>query len=464
LTTSPADAEGSLRSRLLHRLLLPLMLALVVDAVLGHFLLLHPLNQAYDTALADSAAALARHVRPQENSPGTSAFDLSAEGEEMLRSDHIDEVHFLVLGPGDSFIAGDPLLPKPPRRESGTNFYNGDFGGKPVRAVAFITRSGANEVTVIVAETTRKRIEAIWEVALGVGLPQVVLALVVLVVVWFGLRSGMASLDRLRLQLQGRAAGDMGPLDPSGVVTELHPLVEAFDGLLTRLDAASSAQVRFLANAAHQLRTPLAGLQAQLELAIEDDDPDARKARLLNCREATLRTARLVNQLLALSAAEPDGRQAAAWQDGDLKDILSQRAQEWVERAILRNIDLGLELEPAPFRGDGLLIGEMAANLVDNAFVYGRPAGQVTVRCGQCDGQTFLEVEDDGPGIPEAQRKLAVDRFYRAAGTQGVGIGSGLGLSIVDEIARNHGGRLLLEGGSQGGLRARVLLPASKSS
>jgi two-component system sensor histidine kinase TctE len=240
----------------------------------------------------------------------------------------------------------------------------------------------------------------------------------------------------------------------------VRPLVEAFDGLLTRLEVASSAQIRFLANAAHQLRTPLAGLQAQLELAIEEADPDACKARLTNCREATLRTARLINQLLALSAAEPDGRHAAAWQEGDMKDILSQRAQEWVERAILRNIDFGLELEPAPFKGDGLLIGEMAANLVDNAFVYGRPEGQVTVRCGQRDDQVFLEVEDDGAGIPEQKRTLAVDRFYRVPGTQG--IGSGLGLSIVDEIARNHGGRLLLEGGSQGGLRARVLLPASK--
>lgn len=464
MTNLRADASESLRGRLLHRLLLPLMLALVADAVLGHFLLLHPLNQAYDTALADSAATLARYVHPQKNSAGNPAFDLSAQGEEMLRGDHIDDVYFLVLGPGDSFIAGDRLLPKPSRRDSGMSFYDGVFSGKPVRAVAFRTRSGNSEVVVIVAETTRKRIEATWEVALGVGLPQVILALVVLVVVWFGLRSGMASLDRLRLQLQGRADRDMGPLDPSGVVTELRPLVEAFDGLLTRLDAASSAQIRFLANAAHQLRTPLAGLQAQLELAIEEDDPNACKARLLNCREATLRTSRLVNQLLALSAAEPDGRQAAAWQEGDLKDILSQRAQEWVERAILRSIDLGLELEPAPFRGDALLIGEMAANLVDNAFVYGRPKGQVTVRCGQIDEQIFLEVEDDGPGIPDQERKLAIERFYRAAGTQGVGIGSGLGLSIVDEIARNHGGRLLLEDGPQGGLKARVLLPASKSS
>lgn len=459
MTTLRADATGSLRGRLLRRLLLPLLLALFIDAVLGYFVLLRPLNQAYDQALADSAAVVAGHVRYEQNSPDRPAFDLSAQGEEMLRSDRIDEVFFLVLGPGDSFVAGDRLLPKPPRRDRGTNFYNGDFGGKPVRAVAFSTRSGANDVTVIVAETTGKRIAATWEVALGVGLPQVILALVLLAVVWFGIRGGMASLDRLRRQLEGRVAGDMGPLDPSGVVTEMRPLAKAFDGLLTRLDAASSAQIRFLANAAHQLRTPLAGLQAQLELAIEEVDPGVRKARLLNCREATLRTTRLVNQLLALSTAEPDGRHAAAWQEGDVKDILSQRAQEWVERAILRNIDLGLELEPAPFKGDGLLIGEMAANLVDNAFVYGRSEGRVTVRCGQRDGQTFLEVEDDGPGIPEPERARVSDRFYRVPGTQG--IGSGLGLSIVDEIARNHGGRLRLETGSQGGLRARVLLPAS---
>ena len=452
---------GSLRSRLLRRLLLPLLLALAIDAVVGYFVLLRPLDEAYDQALADSAVVVAGHVHHQENSPDNPAFDLSAQGEEMLRSDRIDKVFFLVLGPGDSYIAGDKQLPKPPRSNSEMNFYDGVFSGKPVRAVAFTTRSGNSEVVVIVAETTRKRTAATWEVALGVGLPQVILALVVLAVVWFGIRGGMASLDRLRLQLEGRTARDMGPLDPSGVVTEVRPLVEAFDGLLTRLDAASSAQIRFLANAAHQLRTPLAGLQAQLELAIEEGDAAACKTRLINCREATLRTSRLVNQLLALSAAEPDGRKAAAWQEGDLKEILSQRAQEWVERAILRNIDLGLELEPAPFKGDGLLIGEMAANLVDNAFLYGRPQGQVTVRCGQHDDQIFLEVEDDGPGIPGEERRLAIDRFYRVPGTDG--IGSGLGLSIVDEIARNHDGRLFLEEGSQGGLRARVLLPMSKA-
>ena len=461
MTTLRADAAGSLRSRLLRRLLLPLLLVLVVDAVLGYFALLRPLNQAYDQALADSAAAVAGHVRRPENSPDQLAFDLSPQGEEMLRSDSIDEVFFLVLGPGDSFIAGDKLLPKPPHSDRKIAFYDGFLSAKPVRAVAFKTRSGNNEVVVVVAETTHKRTAATWEVALGVGLPQLILALAVLAVVWFGIRSGMASLDPLRLQLEGRAVSDMGPLDPSGVVTEVRPLVAAFVGLLSRLDAASSAQIRFLANVAHQLRTPLAGLQAQLELAIEEHDPEARKARLLNCREATWRTARLVNQLLALSAAEPDGRRTAAWQEGDMKEILSQRAQEWVERAISRNIDLGLELEPAPFKGDGLLIGEMAANLVDNAFTYGRPEGQVTVRCGQRDDQVFLEVEDDGPGIAQAERKPVLDRFYRIAGSQG--IGSGLGLSIVAEIARNHHGRLLLEDGSQGGLRARVILPASGS-
>lgn len=460
MTTPLVEVPGSLRSRLLRRLLLPLLLVLVFDAVLGYFLLLRPLHEAYDQALGDSAAAVAQHVRNQGNSPAKLVFDLSTQGEEMLRNDRIDEVFFLVLGPDDRFIAGDKLLPRPPQRTSGMSFYDGLHNGTPVRAAAFITRTGNNEVLVIVAETTRKRSAAAWDMALGVGLPQLILALAVLAVVWFGVRSGLASLDVLRLQLEGRAARDMGPLNPSGVVTEVRPLVEAFDGLLTRLDAASSAQNRFLANAAHQLRTPLAGLQAQLELVIDEDDPSARKVRLLNCRDATSRTARLVNQLLALSAAEPDGRRAMAWQEEDLKEILSQRAQEWVERAIPRNIDLGFELEPAPFNGDRLLIGEMASNLVDNAFIYGRGEGQVTVRCGHRGDQVFMEVEDDGPGIPEQERERVIDRFYRPPGSQG--IGSGLGLTIVDEIARNHDGRLLLEEGCHGGLRARVLLPSSK--
>ena len=460
MTTPQLDSStGSLRNGLLRRLLIPLLLVLIVDAVVGYQVLLRPLNDAYDEALADSAVVLARHVGIQANQPNIPAFDLTAQGEEMLRNDRVDEVSFLVLGPDDVFIAGDKALPKPPRRDTELSFYDGTFNGKNVRAVALATHAGVSDVMVIVAETTLKRTAATWKMALGVGLPQVILALIVLAVVWFGVRNGMESLDALRIQVEGQAAGNMAPLDPLAVVTEVRPLVEAFDGLLTRLDAASSAQNRFLANAAHQLRTPLAGLQAQLELALEESDPTIQKVRLLNCRDATSRTARLVNQLLALSASEPDGRKANAWLEGDLKDVLSQRAQEWVERAIQKKIDLGFELVSAPFKGDHLLVGEMASNLIDNAFEYGRPAGQVTVRCGKCGDQVFLEVDDDGSGIRDDERNRVVDRFYRVPGTQG--IGSGLGLAIVDEVARNHRGSLVLDESPRGGLRARVLLPAS---
>jgi len=236
-------------------------------------------------------------------------------------------------------------------------------------------------------------------------------------------------------------------------------MVGALNDLLVQVADANSNQQRFLANAAHQLRTPLAGLQAHTELALALPVPDACRAELEQVHLATVRTARLANQLLALARAEPGGTREAGLEALDLRRIVEGVADEWVHRALARDIDLGFDLAEARVRGNEFMLREALANLVHNALEYTPAGGHVTVRTctrPRADGaRAVLEVEDDGPGIPPDQRAQVLQRFYRILGTAGVG--SGLGLAIVAEIAGTHGASLEI-GEVAGGRGCRVTL------
>jgi two-component system sensor histidine kinase TctE len=218
---------------------------------------------------------------------------------------------------------------------------------------------------------------------------------------------------------------------------------------------AAQNQQRFLANAAHQLRTPLAGLQAHTELALAQPMPEACRGHLEQVHQATIRTARLANQLLALARAEPGARSAAA--AVNLRTVVEGEADAWVHHALAREIDLGFELEAAPVSGDAFLLREALTNLVHNAIEYSQRGGRVTVRTGRNAGQSFVEVEDDGPGIPPQERSRVLERFYRVPGTPGTG--SGLGLAIVREIAAGHGGAISLGNNGPKGCRVALKFP-----
>jgi len=221
------------------------------------------------------------------------------------------------------------------------------------------------------------------------------------------------------------------------------------------MSSANRMQQRFLADAAHQLRTPLAGLQTHTELALAQPMPDECRAQLEQVHRATIRTGRLANQLLALARAEPGARSANAGLD--LKNIAGGEADAWVRQAVSRDIDLGFELESARIDGDAFLLREALSNLVHNALEYSPRGGRVTVRTGRRNGHAFLEVEDDGPGIPPAERSRVVERFYRVPGTPGTG--SGLGLAIVREIAAGHGADLAILDSPAGGCRVGITFP-----
>ena len=442
-------AGDSLRAQILRSILPPLLLMLAVAAAGGYSIIRRYGVMAYDQQMADSALVLSRYVSDGgSDSAGKPVIKvvISREVEQALRTDRHDSVYWAVRDSAGRTVAGDAELPPPPdemQPVEGGAYFIGRAHGQQIRVGVFQYRVQKVTATVIVAETRNKRRQLAWDIALGILVPELILALGLVGVVWYGVARALSPLDKLRRDIKARSHTDLRSLDEMPVVEEVRPLVEEINNLLRRLAEGASSQQRFIANAAHQLRTPLAGLKTQLELTLADTDHAARQARLEQCRGATERTARLVNQLLALSAAEHGGQGQRPWGATDLAEVLRSRADDWVRRSIERHLDFGLELESAPLAGDPLLLGELAANLVDNAFSYTPAGSRITLRCGQDGEGTYVSVTDNGPGIPEEARARVMERFFRLPGSQG--IGSGLGLAIVAEIAGRHGGTVSLQ-------------------
>ncbi|HEX4927844.1 MAG TPA: sensor histidine kinase N-terminal domain-containing protein [Burkholderiales bacterium] len=424
----------SLRARLLRMLLPPIGALLVLGGMVAYYPSLEPATAAYDQALIDAGISLGTYVRATD---GGYRLELPVAVDQVLRRDSYDKVYYRVLGPSGEQIAGDEDLPAP-RSAALPVSYDTTYKGAKVRAVALAAKCGEALCRVLVAETMVKRNRLARDIFVSSLLPEMLIALATLVIVWFGVKRGLGPLARLSEEIKTRSAGDLRPIDSAGTPEEARPLVAALNHLLGQLAQASSNQQRFLADAAHQLRTPLAGLRAHTELALARPLPEPARGELEQVHAATIRTVRLANQLLALARAEPGARTDAA--RIDLKALIEGEADAWVHNALARDIDLGFDLAPAPVRGDAFLLREALANLVHNGIEYAPRGGRVTVRSGERDGRPFAEVEDDGAGIPPAERSRVLERFYRVPGTPGTG--SGLGLAIVRDIALGHGATL----------------------
>ena len=379
-------------------------------------------------------------------------FDVPAAVEQVLRTDRFDSIYYRVVSPAGMEIAGDADLPAPPGDQMA---HNTTYRGAAVRVVSVQAPCGRSACTILVGETMVKREHLARDLLLQSLFPEFLIALATMVIVWYGVKWGLKPLARLSEEIKARSAGDLRPIDAAAAPEETRPLVAALNGLLAEVSAASSHQQRFIADAAHQLRTPLAGLQAHTELALAQPMPQACRAQLEQVHKATIRTARLANQLLALARAEPGARSLMATLD--LKNIAGGEAEAWVRQSLARDIDLGFELEPAPVDGDAFLLREALSTLVHNALEYSARGGRVTVRTGRRNGHAFLEVEDDGPGIAPAERSRVLERFYRVPGTPGTG--SGLGLAIVREIAASHAANISIADGSLGGCRVEITFP-----
>ena len=370
----------------------------------------------------------------------------------LLRSDDVDRIWYQVRSAQGDLVAGDaelasPLEERQPADE--VQFRDDTVHNDPVR-VAWLwvgTPAGANSgVIVQVAETFDKRSRLATEIIKGVILPQFVILPLAVLLVWFALARGIAPLNTLQQRIRRRESQDLSPIDEHDVPEEVAPLVRSINDLLARLDKTMGSQKHFLADAAHQMKTPLAGLRMQAELAQREmdagGDPQSIKRSLKQIARSSQSAAHLVNQLLAMARAE-DTEQARRLQDVPIIKLAREVVRDFVPRAMDKRIDLGYEGPdadpPAPrITGQPILVRELIRNLVDNALQYTPAGGTVTVRLmpdpyGQV---VVLQVEDTGPGIPEAEREQVFQPFYRALGTDVDG--SGLGLAIVKEIADKH--------------------------
>jgi two-component system sensor histidine kinase TctE len=436
--TSAASPPESIRRRLLLFLIPSLLLLIVGAAALTYYVALRVATFAYDRSLLDPALDMAANVRME---PGGPHLAMLRQAQEALLYDHEDTLVFQIREPGGAVVAGDAALKSPPPLEpGGRSFFDGEYQGQPVRVAAVRSDSG---LYVQVAETLHKRNRLIWEILAAGLVPTLLIALATLVLAWTGVARGLAPLAWIRTQLLGRTPSDLRPLAEGTTPAEIAPAIGALNRLFAQLRESNAMQQRFLANAAHQLRTPLAGLQMHLELLLRRDLDSEVRSEIEGMHVATVRASHLANQLLALAKAEASAEDSSSHIPVDLYAVADGAVHEWVQRAIARDIDLGFLLEHATVSGNPILLGELLHNLLDNALRYTPSGGSVTVRCGALNGEPFLSVEDTGRGIPEWARSQVFERFYRIQGTPGDG--AGLGLAIVKEVALRHRGALHIE-------------------
>lgn len=429
----------TLRGKLLRWLLIPLSLLFLVDAI-GSYLLANRLSVGVqDGELVEIARELALHVRP---AGATLAFDLEKDAERTLLLDEVDQLHYAVSDANGARVAGDAALPPPGAATGG--FYDATLDGNDVRIVELRTVAGGRPVIVQVAGTTFKRRALADEIVVDVILPQLLLILIAGLLVWFGVARGLAPLKHLQQAVAARSHRDLSPVAAPDVPGEVHPLLLSVNDLMARLDDVLRQQNRFIADAAHQLRTPVAGLKAHIEIALREEDPAQMRQSLAQLYIGVERMSHLVSQLLSLARNEPNTVRKLDLVPVDLARLALDVTTEWVPQAYRRKIDLGFDgaREHVVIHGDATRLAELINNLVDNAIRYSRDGGCVTVNVADRP-EPRLSVSDDGPSIPVPDRERVFERFHRLLGTQADG--SGLGLAIVREIADLHGARIVLD-------------------
>ncbi len=395
-------------------------------------------------------------------------MDLPYVALEMLSSTAQDRVFYRVTGPNETFVTGYSDLPvlelAPGAVADRPVFYDAAYRGDRVRMAVLprrVSEAGVNGMYLVqVAQTRGERDRLTRELVIGSATRFLLLLAAVALVGWFAISRGLAPLARLETAIRARSRADLSPLRQE-VPNEVRHLVGAINQLLGRLGANVDTMQRFIADASHQLRTPLAALKTQTELALREDDPQAMRGALTRVHTNTRRTSRLANQLLSLARVANGGEAAPVTEPVDLAAIGRRVAADRVGDAVQRGIDLGFECTAAraTLHGDPTLVEELVRNLVDNALRYCPAGAHVTVRVQDAAGALVLDVEDDGPGIPADERSRVLERFYRVPGAPTEGCG--LGLAIVREVAESHGGAVVLgEGPGGAGLNVRIRFPS----
>jgi len=456
-----ATPSHSLRRRLLLQVGLPLCAVLVCGAALTYGLALYYANRVYDRWLLDSARALGQLVNSDAG-----RNELTDQARILLQYDPYDRVVYAVRSMRYGLLSGDPDLPQPRATQPRPDpvYTSFEIGGHSMRMVSVLIPNdhAAHDTLVIsAAETVRKRHLLARELLTATVPIEFALILLAMGLVWLGVNRGLRVLDPLARELRLRHAGDLSPLRTADVPLEVQPLVATIDALLGRVDRMLAQQQRFIADAAHQLRTPLAGLRLQAERALADPRPESVREALAHVERLSAGTARAAGQLLALARAQAPDEVVGAIAPLDLAVLVRDEVAARVPAALAQHADLGYSGATQGVRvvGDALLLRELLGNLIDNALRYGRRDGVVTVSLESGDDAgVVLAVSDNGAGVPEQLWPRLGERFFRVDGNRRDG--SGLGLAIVREIAERHGATVEFGAGLNGrGLRVEVRFP-----
>lgn len=481
---------ANLRLRLLVLLLVPLVLL----ALMGGWFSYSSADEAstqHDQRLMRLLPALADSVLAPSIADGTPPLvSLTPAIEDFLRG-QVDEVGYAVGDLHGNVVAGDTWIKFDVPTTTLAEFHSQEHDGVTYRvAVLKAETYGAGELVVMLADSSDVRQQWVRQLLMHVLLPNLLLIAGAAVAIYWSVSRAFKPLRTLTQAVERRSPRDLSPIDEQTSPAEVRPLVRSLNRLFSLVDAQAEGQRRFVADAAHQLRTPLAALQAQVEawaLSAESAQRAARRnggaqaqvvlsvEQIEQLRAATRRTSQLARQLLALSRADARNAEVQPIQKVDLKELCESMLELFIDRASGKGLDFGLETEPVHVWGHSWLLRELVSNLVENAIKYTPQGGSVTLRCGR-RGQplgsddvallglpgvaqwAFVEVDDDGPGVPEAERAQITQRFYRAQSASGEG--TGLGLAIADEIAQLHQGVLsFADGGSGRGLLVRLELP-----
>ena len=448
------EKHRSLRRTLLTWQLTPLLVMLIVGTAVVYRLALGFAEREYDHALYESAFDIMQLVRKSAEDSGQ--VHLSNSASELILADSDDENFFNITAANGSTLIGDARLLPPPVKIKSNNdavYYNSTLDEKSVRVVSapitLMVQGQQQLLHVQVAETLHKRKRLADQIISSFVVPQIILIALSALLVVFGIRRGLEPLDRVRDAIAHRSYLDMSPAPTTQVPLEALPLIDEINGLLKRLDTVFEGQKRFTADAAHQMRTPLAGLAAQTDLALGQDNPAPTTHALMQIKTVSKRLNHLIHQLLLLSRSEATGSHTL-FEPVDLREIASEVVLEHAPLAAKKNLDLGFEGEEAPLiiRGNRQLLQELLSNLVDNALRYTPAGGKITVRL-QAGPPVNLSVDDNGPGIPLEERERVFDRFHRVDRANAVE-GTGLGLAIVQQIAKMHDATVTLQDGEDG--------------
>jgi two-component system sensor histidine kinase TctE len=478
--TTTESTGVSLARQLWLWLLIPQLVLWIAGGMASYRLAAGYVNQSIDASLLQASKSLARQLKPIGSGL---LIDFPKAAQAILEADPSDKLLYTVSSPPGQFILGNQSLPLPQRFTDlplgQPYFYDGqstipnasEVTQNNLRIVALrlslIDETNPQEAAPVmlvqVARSSANREELAQRILVDMLLPLSGLVLLLTILVGAGIRAGLAPLHRLRLQVEGRAPSDLTPLQLATAPQELRSLASAINTLLAAVQRNVNTQKRFIDDAAHQLRTPLAGLKSQTEIALESTHDENLIPRLQRVHQSATRSAHLVNQLLTLARAEPETVMAQDRRLLDLRQLAQQLTAEMVPRALRQQIDLGMEeaahKKSVWVQANALLLREALTNLIDNALLYAGSGAHVTLRVQAEQGMARLDVLDNGPGIPVSEHERVMERFVRATET---GNGCGLGLAIVREIIESHHGEVRMQSLSPQGLQVILRLPLAK--